>query len=128
MLQEPIDLPGQCWTEALSRDAGAARAFCSAAVPGREAVTDPGGHTGSRCDGEPVAGLVALPERVLEAAPSHGFVSSTVSDLDAALGAVAELGGVVEQPPSDLQDGRFAVVEDPRVAAFGLFAPQPGAG
>lgn len=104
MLQEPIDLPGgrlaviadpagavlavitsapeaealqrgtpggQCWTEALSRDAGAARAFCSAAVPGREAVTD---------------------------------------------------------PPSDLQDGRFAVVEDPRGAAFGLSAPQPGAG
>lgn len=121
-------LPGGLhWAEVLSRDVEAARAFYPA-VLGWEPVTGPGGYTVFRRDGEPVAGLMAMPERVPEAAPSHWFVSFAVSDLDLALATVADLGGVVDQPPLDLPDGgRFAVVDDPQGAVFGL-AALPGSG
>ncbi|HEY6424286.1 MAG TPA: VOC family protein [Pseudonocardiaceae bacterium] len=57
--------------------------------------------------------------------PSHWMVYFAVADTDAAAARVAELGGTVHVPPSDIPPGRFAVVTDPHEAAFSLITMNP---
>ena len=51
-----------------------------------------------------------------------------MSDTDAAVAHVTELGGALIMPPMDIEPGRFAVVADPTGAVFNVIAlkPQPG--
>ena len=43
-----------------------------------------------------------------------------VDDCDATAAKVAELGGTIHMPPSDMDFGRGAVVADPHGAVFGI--------
>ncbi|MBC7462539.1 MAG: VOC family protein [Thermoleophilia bacterium] len=54
--------------------------------------------------------------------PPHWFPYLYVTDIDATLARVPELGGAISSPAFDVMDmGRMAVVHDPSGAAFGLW-------
>jgi len=57
--------------------------------------------------------------------PPHWAVYFAVSDTDNCVVRVAELGGQVMMPPTDIEPGRFAVVADPTGAAFNVIAMTP---
>jgi uncharacterized protein len=63
-------------------------------------------------------GVMGLPA---EGVPPHWLVMFTVADADAAAALVDERGGTVTVPPTAVPVGRFAAMEDPAGAAFGLF-------
>jgi hypothetical protein len=44
-----------------------------------------------------------------------------VRDVEAAVTKAEQLGGRIVVPPSDIAEGRFAVVADPSGAAIGVF-------
>jgi predicted enzyme related to lactoylglutathione lyase len=58
--------------------------------------------------------------------PPHWMVYISVEDCDAAAKKVAELGGQVCVPPTDLPEvGRFAVINDPTGATFSIIKALP---
>jgi predicted enzyme related to lactoylglutathione lyase len=69
--------------------------------------------------GVPAAGMARLPEE--ESARPHWLCYLAVADCDASAAKVAELGGTVLVPPTDIEHwGRFAVARDTSGAAFGM--------
>ncbi|MFO0748259.1 MAG: VOC family protein [Myxococcota bacterium] len=71
----------------------------------------------------PIGGLMRLPESAKAmGAPPHWLAYVEVADVDAGAARVAQLGGKVYVPPTDLagSGGRFAVVADPSGAVFGI--------
>jgi predicted enzyme related to lactoylglutathione lyase len=118
----PRGVPGALfWVEVLSRDAAAAERFYSALF-GWKPVTGPTGYTAFLLDDVPVAGLMAMPPQVPAQAPSHWLVSFMVADLDRAIETAVRSGAVLDQPLVELEDGRFAVLDDPGGATVALFA------
>jgi predicted enzyme related to lactoylglutathione lyase len=71
----------------------------------------------------PVAGLMAVPQRALDAGarPSWtGYVA--VDDVDARAAQAKQDGGAIHHPPDDIPGvGRFAVIADPQGASLCLF-------
>jgi uncharacterized protein len=55
------------------------------------------------------------------------MVYFAVDNCDAAVAKVAELGGKVTVPPTDIPPGVFALVTDPQGATFGVLAFHPAA-
>lgn len=66
------------------------------------------------------AGMAAMTERHGDA-PPNWLVYFTVASCDVAQAIVEARGGSVLVPPAVLSMGRFAIVQDPQGAAFGLF-------
>jgi predicted enzyme related to lactoylglutathione lyase len=72
-----------------------------------------------RSAGAPAAGMMQLPADA-QARP-HWLSYVAIADCDASAARVAELGGTVMVPPTDIEDwGRFAVASDPAGAVFGM--------
>jgi hypothetical protein len=119
------------WYELRTTDLDAAADFY-AAVAGWHATPGPGPRIFLR-DGRPAAGLVELPERArASGAPPHWLGHARVTDLDAALRRLVELGGQVLAPPRPAADGgMLATVRDAQGAVFALATGQavsaPGA-
>jgi predicted enzyme related to lactoylglutathione lyase len=74
-------------------------------------------------NGETVGGLGALPAEVPAGVPPHWRVFFAVDDADAAADKIAELGGAVQRPPTDMPYGRSADVADPQGAMFSIIKP-----
>jgi hypothetical protein len=119
---------GLYWAEVLTRDTWAATAFYEATFGWKPETTATGGtpYTTFRLDGQPVAGLMAMPPQVPADAPSHWMVYFTVADIDWAVTAAEELGGAIAQGPMTIEPGRFAILEDPHGAVFAAFEPSAG--
>jgi uncharacterized protein len=115
------DAPGSvCWTELLTRDPATAAGFY-ARVFGWEAETveeGGSGYTTFRLDGEPVAGMMAMPAEVPPEAPASWGPYFSVVDCEAAERRAEALGGLVLRPTADLGGQRFAVLADPAGATF----------
>ena len=75
-------------------------------VPARWASTSSG-----RSNGRSVAGMMQKPPMLPAEVPPHWAVYFAVSDTDAAVSRVAELGGTVLMPPMDIEPGRFSPVD-----------------
>ncbi|MBM7776259.1 putative enzyme related to lactoylglutathione lyase [Actinokineospora baliensis] len=105
------------WSDQLSADPDAAAAFYGA-VAGhthREVSAEPRYATVHLGEAdEPVAGLGAAEPGT----PAHWTVYFEVEDADAAAAKVIELGGAVQQEPTDTPYGRQAVVTDDQGARF----------
>ena len=72
-------------------------------------------------DGRPNGGMRRQDEReVADGTPPFWMPYFTVEDADAGVQRVGELGGGVYVPPTEVPNGRFAVVHDPQRAVFGL--------
>lgn len=114
-----------CWHELNTRDPDAAVAFFGTLF-GWEArpVGAPGmDYTELRLGETGVAGLIAMDENWPAEVPAHWMVYFAVEDCGAAAAQVAELGGEVHVPPTEIPGvGRFSVVADPHGAAFSVIA------
>lgn len=76
-------------------------------------------------DGDMVAGIMDMPAD-RDGANPFWLIYFSVADADAATAAAVEAGASVQRPPADIPGtGRFAILEDPQGAAFGLLAPVP---
>jgi predicted enzyme related to lactoylglutathione lyase len=85
-------------------------------------------YTEWQVGGRSVGGMMPKPAMMPAEVPPHWSVYFAVSDTDAALVRIAELGGTVIMPAMDIEPGRFAVVADPTGAAFNVIALKPEVG
>ena len=117
--------PGSvCWAECVSRDPAASRRFYEQLF-GWTGVEDTGGYVVFKLDGERVGGLMAMPASVPQGAPSHWLVYFA-ADVASACARAADLGGRVLEPAHDIEDGRFAVLQDASGAVFAVFEGPTG--
>jgi predicted enzyme related to lactoylglutathione lyase len=120
---ELVNDPG-CWSwnELNTRDVEGSKQFYSA-VFGLEPVTHgegPGAYTELQLGGESVAGMIAMQPMIPAQVPPHWLVYFSVTDTDASVARVTELGGSLVFGPVDVEPGRLAVVADPQGATFAV--------
>jgi predicted enzyme related to lactoylglutathione lyase len=121
---ERVDEPGApSWAELATADPARAAAFFHD-ILGVEVQTSPmaDGHdyTLLKVDGEDVAGVFKITPEMGEMPPMWSAYFG-VADVDASAERAQSLGAQVLVPPTDIPDGRFAVLMDPQQAAFGLY-------
>lgn len=113
-------LGGVCWVETMNRDALAAESFY-ATVFGWKAETqstDSIDYTVFMLDGDPVAGMIQMPDEMDASVPAHWGVYFTVPDCADVVERAVALGGSVLRPVTDTEMGPFAVLADPEGAVF----------
>jgi uncharacterized protein len=117
------------WNELMSRDTEATIEFYGrvlgwAAKPSGNPEMP---YVEFQLDGRSVAGMMSMTGDQWPAElPDHWMVYFTVEDVDAAGARIAELGGSVSVPPTDIPGiGRFAVVSDSTGAYFSIIT-MPG--
>ena len=120
LVNEPNSL---CWSEVLTRDHEAARAFYPA-VFGWEAGRPqfegaPGSYVVWENGGRPVGGMMEMTDEYFPPeVPAHWSVCFAVADCDATTARARELGATVVAEPMSMPIGRFAGFVDPQGAAF----------
>jgi predicted enzyme related to lactoylglutathione lyase len=126
LVNEPNTL---CWNELLTSDVEAAKAFYGA-VFGWGSMThghpddvpDAMAYTEWQLGGASIGGLMLKPPFLAAEVPSHWVVYFQVVDTDVAVKKAAALGATVVVSPTDIEPGRFAVIEDPGGASFAVIA------
>ncbi len=115
------------WSELHSRDVAAATAFFRAvfAWDPQESMGSPEdqAYTEFHVDGRSIAGGMAMTAEPA-GTPSYWLVYFAVDDPDAAAAKATQLGASTLMPPSDFPGGRFAILQDPQGAAFGVLRLQ----
>lgn len=119
-----FNVPGAlCWNELMTRDPAGAKSFYEA-VFGWSHQDGPAGDTTYTTwmrDGAPVGGMMPMEGDMWPSElPAHWMVYFAVEDTDAAAAKCVELGGSVAVPPTDIPQGRFAVLNDQHGAAFSV--------
>jgi len=115
------------WYELMTTDVEGAKAFYADVVGWGTQDWDGAAHpyTMWLADGQPVGGLMALPEeaRAEGARPLWlGYVWA--ADVNAATERARSLGATGILPPKDIPEvGRFSVIHDPQGAGLALFRP-----
>jgi predicted enzyme related to lactoylglutathione lyase len=120
LVNEPVSFS---WSELLTRDVEAAKAFGEAAFGWRAESRDFGGMTYTVVHvGEGgVGGIASMPGAVPDGVPSYWVNYFAVADCDGTVAKATELGGLVTLEPLDVEGvGRFAVLADPQGATFGV--------
>jgi len=115
------------WNEHMSRDFDASKAFYQAVFGyGYQDMSGAGFTYAVRMvDGHEVGGIGEYPEGTPAEVPAAFAAYFAVTDTDAAVAKVTELGGSVVQPIMDSPYGRIGVVADNHGAVFSLITP-PG--
>jgi uncharacterized protein len=118
-----------CWSELVSTDVAASKAFYAAVFGwGAEdqGPADEPAYTEWTLGGRSIGGMMPKrPDMPAEMPPFWG-VYFAVEDADATAAAAEKLGGTVHMPPMDIEPGRFAVLGDPVGAVFNVLALKPG--
>lgn len=115
------------WSELMTRDVAAARAYYTATCGWSFAdmPMEGGSYFVASRMGQPVAGIMdmtGLPG--MDGIPAHWFTYIAVDDVDAATAATTAAGGQVIKAPFDVAGvGRIAILADPSGAAVGLMTP-----
>jgi predicted enzyme related to lactoylglutathione lyase len=117
------------WTELMTRDVEAAKAYYSATC-GWAWETMPMGEAGdyhlAMLKGKPVAGMMDMSTTSDSDDAPFWLSYFAVDDVDAAAAATEKAGGRIVQAPWDIPGtGRVAVLEDPTGAPMGLMTPEP---
>ncbi len=114
------------WHELLTTDPTAAAGFVERAMGWTMSPwpADPS-YTLCAVGKRQVAGIMALPEDAKQMGAHPSWLTYVATpDLDATARQAASLGAKILRAPSDIPTvGRFAVVEDPFGAVFGLYTP-----
>ena len=120
-----MDEPGtRIWNELLTNDPAAATAFYSEVLGvSSEKMPGPMDYTILKVGEIGASGVMQIsPE--MGPIPPNWSVYFMVDDVDASADESRSLGGSVAAGPQDIPEiGRFAVIQDPQGAAFGLFKP-----
>ena len=117
-----------CWSELITTDLDASKAFYKAAF-GWDGVDQgpPGGppaYTEWKIGDRSVGGMMLKNENMPAEMPPNWGVYFAVADLDATLAKLKELGGAVYFGPNDIEPGPFAVVADNVGAVFNVLQPK----
>jgi uncharacterized protein len=114
------------WTELMTTDAGAARAFYCQLLGWTFAEMPMGSgmaYTVFQVGGKPAAGMIQMQGPQFEGVPPNWLSYLSVADCDASMARAVELGATVLMPPQDVPGtGRFAVLQDPTAAVFAIIA------
>jgi predicted enzyme related to lactoylglutathione lyase len=114
-----VDEPGSfAWAELATRDPGTSLPFFTTVFGWQPRTSE--GYTELQLGSSSVAGCMDVPEAVPEDVPGYWLPYFAVEDPDVAAGEAAGLGATVVVPDTPFPGGRFAVVQDPHGAAFGL--------
>lgn len=110
------------WYELISPDPDAARTFYSPLTSWGTQPFDED-YTMWTTSGAPFAGLYRLsPEMRQQGVPPHWMPYVESSDVDATARLTTSLGGKLLSGPTDIPNvGRYAVLQDPQGAAFGVY-------
>ncbi|MDX2090228.1 MAG: VOC family protein [Kofleriaceae bacterium] len=113
------------WYELLTTDVQGAIAFYTDVVGWK---TQPFGEGSDYTmwvgDQGPLGGLSLLPEQAKKmGAPTYWQANVVVTDVDAAVAKVKELGGKILVSEDVPTVGKFAVIQDPQGAVISLFSP-----
>jgi predicted enzyme related to lactoylglutathione lyase len=113
------------WNELLTKDVEAARKFYMELL-GWTTEEMPMPSNGSyiifKVGDEQVAGMMKMPPQVEQmGAPPYWGPYISVDDVDAIAAKVEAMGGSILAPPMDAEGvGRFATLQDPQGAVFGI--------
>jgi predicted enzyme related to lactoylglutathione lyase len=123
-----FNVPGaMCWNELMTRDAAGAKSFYEG-VFGWNHEDGPFGdatYTTWMNSGAPVGGMMPMEGDMWPAElPAHWMVYFAVDDTDATVAKCEALGGSVAVAPTDIPQGRFAVLNDPHGAVFSVIKTQ----
>jgi predicted enzyme related to lactoylglutathione lyase len=126
-----VNEPGAfCWSELACRETEVATLFYTT-VFGWQAQPHPYlgvTYTEWNNPGGPAhGGMIQMDEQWPREIPPHWMVYFAVDDCDAAAVRAVELGGAAPVPPTDIQPGRFAVLNDPQGGHFSVIRPHPAA-
>jgi predicted enzyme related to lactoylglutathione lyase len=121
-----VNVPNSlCWTELLTRDADAGKAFYPAVFgwkagsPSFEGA--PATYTVWELDGQPVGGMMQMTDDDFPPeVPPHWSVCFAVADCDATVSKARELGATIAHEPMDMPVGRFANLVDPQGAPLAI--------
>lgn len=121
---ELVGEPGaMCWSETMSRDYEASKAFYADVFGWQLEEIGDGGfrYAVGRVGGDnPVGGIGALADDAPPDESSAWRVYFAVEDCDATVGRIPDLGGGVPVPPRDTPFGRMAVVAGPEGETFAI--------
>lgn len=111
-----------CWNELSTPDTTKSGDFYTGLFGWGKNVQQMGPMTyTSFMNGDRPAGGMYTPTPDMGEVSPHWLVYFAVDDTDAMAGKAGELGGKIILPPADIPGtGRFAVVEDPQGAVFGI--------
>ena len=110
------------WRDLITDDADSARAFYTEVIGWSTEVMDvgKGPYTVFKIGERPVAGLMAKTPSASDA-PTAWTSYVTVDDVDMRAAKVADAGGKVVVPPTDIPTvGRMAVIQDPTGGCIGI--------
>ena len=115
------------WCELLTTDTAAADSFYKKVVGWSSVPFAPGNMVLNNPAGAGVGGVMKLPDQAKQmGAPPHWLMYVGTPSVDDTAMRIARLGGRVLKQPEDIPNtGRFAVVQDPFGATFGIFQPSP---
>jgi uncharacterized protein len=116
------------WSEQMSRDWDGSKAFYQAVFgyDYHDMSADGFKYALLMVDSHEVGGIGELPAGTPAEVPSAWTTYFAVTDTDAALAKVTELGGSVVQPASDTPFGRIGRAADDQGAHFALITPPAG--
>lgn len=116
------------WAELNARGVGNAMPFYNKVFGWGEKETTSGEgatpYTEFKLGDDSVAGAMEMPAMVPAEVPSHWMVYFMVDDVDKSFQKAIDNGGREVTKPLDFSDGRFAIIQDPQGAAFGLLKMQ----
>ncbi len=118
-----VNVPNSfCWNELATSDTTKAGDFYTSLLGWGKNVQQMGPMTyTSFMNGDRPAGGMYQLSPAMGSVPPHWLVYFAVDDTDAMLKKAADLGGTVVAPPMDIPGtGRFAIIQDPQGAAFGI--------
>ena len=117
------------WCELMTTDTAAAESFYKKVVGWTSVPFAPDGsyNVFNNAAGAGVGGVMKLSDAAKQmGAPPHWLMYVGTPSVDGTALRIAQLGGKVLKQPADIPDtGRFAVVQDPFGATFGIFQPPP---
>jgi len=116
-----------CWIELACRDGDAAKTFYGDVFGWKGTTTALEGTSYSEfaAGASSVAGMILMTDQWPPDLPAHWMVYFAVEDCDVVADHVQRLGGRVAVPPTDIEPGRFAVVNDPQGNTFSIIAMRP---
>jgi uncharacterized protein len=117
------NVPGSfCWNELATRDTAKAGDFYGGLFGWQKQVQEMGPMTYTIfINGARPAGGMYEPTPDMGDVPPHWLVYFAVDDTDAKAQKAKDLGGKIIVPPADIPGtGRFAIIQDPQNAVFGI--------
>lgn len=126
---EIVNEPGAfVWTELMTRDVAAAKAWYAAAFG--VGFTDIGDGTFTfatmSVDGNVVGGMGSMPDEFPAEVPPHWRLYFAAADTDTVMAKAVELGGALVVEAHDTPFGRWGTVTDRQGARFSVITPPAG--